>query len=528
MLVPIDNVGQYGVNQDIPAHRLPANVWTDAREVRFYDNSVWKAFGESVELGVPTVDPYYFYHHLGPSSVFWVYPGLAKVYATDGSTHSDLTRAVGGDYTGGVDDIWQGTHLGGIEIFNNGLDDPQAWIAPALGTRLVDLANWPANTTARIVKSFRQYLIAMDLTQSGVHHPFLVKWSHVADPGSVPPSWDETDPTLDAGEFPLAASGGHIKDGISLQNSFLIYKEDQTWAMTHIGGRFIFDFKQRFNTGVVAQRCVITYKARHYVATQEDIIRHDGFQQESVLDDKMRRWYAGQVDPDAAGRQFMVLNEKENEIWMCIPQAGSPHPNIALIINIKDGTCALRELDEPVFITAAPFDPGAGETTFDSQTTIFDQMQGRFGQRTSQPGAKRLLGALRGTVGVKRFLLFDEGLSKEGSDFRGYVERQSMPIGGVSREGTAVMDASRIKLVNEVWPEMQIQNGTTIDIYVGAQQTLREPIEWQGPFPFEPGVDTKIDCDVDGRYHSFRFETNDQSQWKLDSYKVNVEQLGQY
>jgi len=98
----------------------------------------------------------------------------------------------------------------------------------------------------------------------------------------------------------------------------------------------------------------------------------------------------------------------------------------------------------------------------------------------------------------------------------------------VSREGTAVMDASRIKLVNEVWPEMQIQNGTTIDIYVGAQQTLREPIDWQGPFPFEPGVDTKIDCDVDGRYHSFRFETNDQSQWKLDSYKVNVEQLGQY
>ena len=71
-LVPITNVGQFGVNQDLPAHRLPANAWTDARGVRFYDNAVWKAMGQAAALGTPTVDPYYLYHHLGPSNVFWV------------------------------------------------------------------------------------------------------------------------------------------------------------------------------------------------------------------------------------------------------------------------------------------------------------------------------------------------------------------------------------------------------------------------------------------------------------------------
>ena len=525
MLVPIQNVGQFGIILDTPAHRLPANAWTDARQVRFYDNAVWKAFGQAAALGTPTVDPYYIYHHLGPSNVFWAYPGLAKIYATDGTTHSDITRAAGGDYTGGADSIWQGSHLGGIEVFNNGVDIPQVWINPALGTRVIDLANWPASTVAAIVKSFKQYLIAMDVTQSGTHFPFLVKWSHVADPGTVPDSWDETDETKDAGENPLAASGGHILDGRALQDTFMIYKEDQTHAMTFIGGRFIFQFKKRFDTGIVSPRCVAEWQAKHYVATAEDIIMHDGFQQQSILDDKMRRWYAGQADPDVQRRQFMVMNDKENEIWMCIPQAGQEHPNIALIINIKDGTQTLRDLDSPTFITAAAFDPAAGDTTFDSQTQPYDATPGKFGQRTSAPGAKRLMGSHR--ITSKRFLLYDEGFADEGQDFRGYVERSSMPLAGAGQDGTPLMDASSIKQVNELWPEISIQNGTTVDIHVGGQETLNDPISWQGPFAFEVGVDDKIDMDVVGRYLSFRFETNDQSQWKLDSYSVNVDILGQ-
>lgn len=526
MLVPISNVGQHGVNQDLPEHRLPANAWTDARGVRFYDNSVWKAFGQQAELGTPTIDPYYIYHHLGPSSVFWAYPGLAAIFATDASTHTDITRAVGGAYVGNADNIWQGTYLGGIEIFNNGIDIPQAWINPALGTPVVDLANWPAATTASVIKSFKQYLVALDVTASGVHFPFLVKWSHVADPGTVPITWDITDATKDAGEYPIAETGGHILDGSTLQDVFFIYKEDETWAMAFIGGRFIFQFKRRFQTGVISPRCVVDYKAKHYVATAEDIIVHDGFQQESLLDNKMRRWYDGQADPEFAKRQYMVLNSRENELWMCIPQAGKQHPNIALIINLKDGTHTLRDLPEPTYIVAAPFDPGAGQTTFDSQTIIFNQMVGKFGQRTSKPGADRLIGAIRGAT--KRFLLFDESFADEGANFRGYVERQSMAIAGVSRDGVPIMDPSVLKQVNEVWPELRQQNGTTVDIFVGGQDTLNDPISWTSALPFTVGVDDKVDCDVTGRYISIRFETNDQSQWKLDAYALNIEVLGRY
>lgn len=524
MLIPIRDVGKIGVVNDIPSHRLPANAWSDARGVRFYDNAVWKAYGQTAVLGTPTVDPYYLYLHIGPANTYWVYPGLAKVYATDGTTHSDITKAAF-SHTGAANDLWSGCHLGGIEIFNNGVDTPQAWINPTLSTLLIDLANWPASTSARVLKSFKQYLIAANVTKSGTHYPHLVKWSHVADIGSVPSSWDETSATNDAGEYPLAETGGHILEMRQMGNVMIIYKEEQTWIQSYIGGRFIFKFDRKFQTGIVNARCVKEYKAKHIVALQEDIIIHDGFNQESLLDDRMRRWYAGQVDPTFSLRQYMAINERENEIWMCLPRAGQEHPSIALIINMKDGTQTLRDLPNPTFITEAPIDPAAGLTTFDSQTIPFDQMQGVFGQRQSKPGTRRLVGAHR--LGTARFLLYDEGLNDEGSNFRGYVERQSMPLAGVDRYGQPILDPRGIVQVNEIWPEIRQVNGSTVDIYVGGQDTLNESITWEGPFPFTVGVDDKIDCQTTGRYLSFRFETTDQSQWKLDGYSVNIEPLGQ-
>ena len=109
-----------------------------------------------------------------------------------------------------------------------------------------------------------------------------------------------------------------------------------------------------------------------------------------------------------------------------------------------------------------------------------------------------------------------------------YVERTSMPIVGLNRQGNPRMDIGVIKQVNEIWPEFRIQNGSFVDIYVGGQDTLNDPITWEGPLSFEVGVDDKVDCCTTGRYLSFKFETTGQSQWKLDSYTVNLEVLGTY
>jgi hypothetical protein len=103
-----------------------------------------------------------------------------------------------------------------------------------------------------------------------------------------------------------------------------------------------------------------------------------------------------------------------------------------------------------------------------------------------------------------------------------------MPIAGIGRDGQPVMDATSIKQINEIWPEITQQGGTGVDIWLGGQDSLNDPITWQGPRTFDPSTDDKVDFDVTGRYISIRFETTDNSLWKLDSYAMNLEVLGQF
>ena len=41
-IVRVTGVGQYGVNKDLSRHELPINVWTDARNIRFYGDSAYQ------------------------------------------------------------------------------------------------------------------------------------------------------------------------------------------------------------------------------------------------------------------------------------------------------------------------------------------------------------------------------------------------------------------------------------------------------------------------------------------------------
>ena len=61
----------------------------------------------------------------------------------------------------------------------------------------------------------------------------MVKWSHQADPGTVPASWDETDPALDAGEKTLSDSPGDNITGMQLGEDFIVYKYETCHVMRY-------------------------------------------------------------------------------------------------------------------------------------------------------------------------------------------------------------------------------------------------------------------------------------------------------
>jgi len=535
--VKFHNSGRIGIIQDIPAYELPPEAWTDGLNVRMHDGAVWKSFGHEQILDPPSIRPF----SLVPSftisgNQLFAYLGLADIYATDGITHTEISRTVGGAYTGAADDLWNGGALGNVVIFNNGKDVPQSWVSPALGTPVTDLANWPAATTAKVIRVFRRFLVAYDVTVSSVRSAQLVKWSNRADLGAVPTSWDETDPTERTGEWPLLDSDGAIVDALPLSGVNFVYKEDEIHAMEEIGGNFVFRFTKKFGqVGLLAQRCVKEYQKGdrhvHVLMTTEDIVEHDGFQMRSLLDDKMRRWYKGRIDPTKANRSFLAPNYAEDEMWAGITEAGNEYPNIALVINMRDGTTSIMDLPDAAHIAWAAFDPNAASTTFDSQLQAFDATVGQFGQRNFNPGRKRMI-IVDQKVADPRFLIADQGFDFAGANFRAFVERTGLAVIGQDRLGNPKVDVSRRKLVTEVWPRLRVQNGTTVNVYVGSQALVDGPVTWSDAFAFNPATDEKVDVDppVEGRFNAVKYETPNTSAitWKLDGYDLEVHDLGAY
>lgn len=535
--VKFHNVGAIGILQDVPAYNLPPEAWTDGLNVRMNDGAVWKSFGQVKIMDPPSIQTFSLVPTatLSGSQVF-AYPGLTDVYATDGTTHTEISRVSGGDYTGDADDLWNGGNLGNIVIMNNGVDVPQAWISPDLGTPLVALANWPASTTAKVIRVFRRFLVAYDVTISSVRNPQLVKWSSRADVGAVPDSWDETDPTKRAGEWPLIDTDGAIVDALPLSGVNFIYKEDEIHSMEEIGGNFVFRFNKKFGqVGLLAQRCVKEFQLDnrhiHVLMTPEDIVMHDGFQMSSLLDNKMQRWYKGRIDPSKAHLSFLAPNYAENEMWAGITEAGQDYPNLALILNMKDGTATIRDIPNIAHIAWAAFDPDSSAITFDSKTIAFDSMVGQFGQRTFAPGRKRLI-MVDPAVADPSFLLADQGFDFTGTNFRAFVERTGLAIVGLDRFKNPRVDTESIKLVTEVWPRVRIANGTTIDVYVGSQNFVDGSITWSPAMAFNPATMDKVDVDppIEGRFMAVRFETSSSvgTSWKLDGYDLELAVIGKF
>ena len=123
----ISDLGKVGVIKDVLPHRLPPNAFSDGRNVRFYENSVEKFLGHSNafsgEIESPIVQPYWLTSIRQATDMYVVYAGQNKVYATDGSTHYDMTRTTG-DYSMSTSKGWTGGVMGGIVFLNNGVDSP--------------------------------------------------------------------------------------------------------------------------------------------------------------------------------------------------------------------------------------------------------------------------------------------------------------------------------------------------------------------------------------------------------------------
>jgi len=360
----IDVLDSPGIVKDLPAHRLKDGAFTDGGNVAFGAEGAGVLSGDLTTFSAAPITPLWISAFPPLSLPIWAYGDLANVYAYDGSSHTDITRTAS-NYSGLASERWQATVFNGVGILNNAINVPQAWTDFQPTTPLVDLANWDSNRRAKVIRSFKNFLVALNMTDSGTRRPYRILWSDSADAGTLPGSWDSTDPATDSREFDLAQTPDHLVDCLPIGGINIIYKETSTWAMQYVGPPhyFSFDTKIFSKHGLLARDCVVATPIGHIVVTQNDIIIHTGQveQQQSIVNRALRKWIFSSIDPDSYYNSFTFADTRRNEFWFCFPEVGETYATKAIIWNWEEQTLGIRDMSPTPFISVGP----VGESTLE-------------------------------------------------------------------------------------------------------------------------------------------------------------------
>ena len=484
-----------GVNLDAEPERLGGDTLSAAHNVRLREGGVEPCRGP-VAYAAPAPN--------APDTVMWVPPSYwlamsgTSVYAWNGSVWTDITQS--GVTYGAV--RWTGGILGGVPVVNGGDRAPQYWPGPSTSNRLQDIPAWPANTTAAVLRPYRNFLFAADVTASGSRNPHLLKWSHAAAPGALPTSWDPNDPATDANEVELSDVGsGAIKDMLPLGPVLAVYKERSVWTarLTEVPGiPFALD-RVLEGVGVPAPDCAapVANGRAHVFFTGDDWLLWDGTSVRSLVEGRARRWLRSNLDTARFGDVRVAVLAAQAEAVLSF--RATDGRLLMLAWHWPGDTLAVREYGDYVDVRAG-YAPVGALPSWDAFVGTWDEAK--------QPWN-------RGTEPLHLVGLRPDGQLEA-------VEAGEYLPGRAARAGLRTR-WPRV-LVREMRPDLD----GTADVRVGVMESAGQEPAWEPPVALdgaEPGA--KVDVAVSGRFLAFEVAGSG-GAFRLGSVGFVVEPCGSY
>jgi len=439
----------------------------------------------------------------------------------------DITRGggAGGAYSTTAAENWTATVIGGVLVMTNGVDDPQYWElisgVPATIQKMQNLNNWTASTECRSMRAFRSFLIALNITSSGVSYPRLVKWSTEAGIQTTPTSWDVASATVDAGEYELADSKGEILDGLPLRDSFMIYKEDSIYSMTYVGTPFIFAFRQLSpSVGALAKNCIAEFDGGHFILGNGDIYINDGQKVTSILPHKIRDYLFNFIDGAQYKKSFVVADYGNTEMWACFPTAEntSNQCNKAVVWNWTNNAFTLRDLPNLAHIGYGSIDDPNAFTTWAAALPIWSAALGWWSETWNTVENVLVMAGLTDTKLYRNA----SGNQEVTTDMTSYIERT-----GLSSTSQNQPDQTTVKRIKAIWPKMEVSGSdNTVNVYVGTQMSTEEAVTWTSAYTFNPDTQSKVSVRASGKLYGVKFESTGDFDWRLDSYAIELDDAG--
>ena len=532
-LLPVRQLGSAGVLTDLDPFNLPFNGFTRAKNVRFtQEGNVERSPIFRDISGALTLDgnPSHITGVFGGSAGYDTLTVVTDLYHVYTFSNGTLTSNV--DFAASASAVpFTTTTLADVQYINRP-DRVPVFLAPS-GSTFANLTNWDANHRCNSLRSYGDFLVALNMTESGTEYPNRVRFSDIALANSVPSSWDATDATKSAGFNDLVQMNTPIVDGETLGTNFVIYSSDQVYNMEFVGGTFIFNFRKLFDDcGVINQNCVVEVEGRHYVFDNDDIYVHDGNTRQSISDQRVRDYIFSGLDSSKTEACFVHHNALLEEIYFCyhtgddmVTMPDASHCNRAAVYNYRANTWSFVDLPNVVSGTTANVNTVA---TYATATTTYATTGGSYHDQESNYARHNVFfsKSLSGSLSSDKLLAMDGatvGAIQAPIDTSAtqsiFLERV-----GIDLDQEAGSPLSGYKVLKAFYPQITTSDSDSEVTFTFGSADLPSGIPSYGTaVTYDMSTDHKVDTRASGRYLSYKL-TDDTSNkdFKFSGMDVDV------
>ncbi len=531
----VRKLGEIGLNTDLAPTEIALNAWNEIQNGRCEDDTIRPFMAWQKWTDVSNTAATWLLDTRRAQIPYWIICGNEDVYLYDGTSFTQINQTIPNSPLEGR---WSGTFDGEIPYVNHINDapqyadytDPNYLTSPQLKDLQYNAAGSTGQQTFRelnyqvgVLRAHKGFLFAGNWIKSGTSRPSLLAWDG-GTASNVPSSDWVPSPTSLAGEFDCVDggsgggddNGGAIVDMLSLRDDLIIYKERTAWIARRTGGTTpAWGLKKLIGIdGLISRDCVVSVKGRHFVWGPDDIYVHQGQTAQSIVDDRVRKTFISQIDPDNYLNCFAVKHYEKKEIMFCGPTQGNTYPNFALVYSWKDGSFYLTDLPGASFIT-----PGTRQgqaLSYGDATMTYGEASFTYGQRNFSVLDKSLIGVHPSNQDL---LQFDIGVTRwNGSadvSFNTRFEKRSVPLAGLQKQAQ----------VREI--HLSATGTGTVQVYVGEQKNSNGPVMWIGPRNFNVETDAYVKIRAKAPLLCWRIDANTGTDWAISNMEIDYKLAGQ-
>jgi hypothetical protein len=511
-----------GINKDLIPGVVPADFWSDGRNVMFCAGETVRVPGEGKFAETGRLFDADVVHFVDTGTQqWWIYAGATTggsigVGVTNGTTHWNVTPA-GWAPIASANKILTIGDLNTLPFINHPEIGPFWWDGVPANV-MQKLPDWPASQTCRAMRAHKNFLMAICIDNGTTLLEGQVSWSSSAPPQTVPQFWVPS-PTNDAGDLNFASPGGPLFDGLDVRDQFLVAKQNYMGVMQYVGGAFIFEKRDVFPTiGLFATNAWVQAGNLVFMLTGEGaLIMHDMTSINNLLYGKLQDYVKSQINYQWPSSVFMYADHEFRQIGLAYPVGTSKACTEAVTVELESWRPGIRDLPR-VFgwghglVEVALQSWDSDHTAWDDDITTWNQNASGF-----QPERIVFAGGSQG--------LIQQGKTNDQLAASGAAQAMEAYV---TRAGIDMDEYGVRKTVSGAVPRIHGNLGDVILLQFGAQESDNASVDLTAELAYTIGVDDRVDFFLDGRLLSIGVRSVGGAPWRYAGIHPDVRQSGRW